>query len=432
MGRITAYTDTDEKEIQIRIAEIVGLMPLPVQEDAQEAFYAEANGEYEKALEHAGRVLERVPDQDDIRMLRVRCLFDTGDMEEAEKLCEEMLKALPDDDDPHLFMGLISHARGGYQRAVREFEAIYPPKEYYPFYYTSFGDSLEKTGARDRARDMFCQEVRHYEETGRAGSVLMVDGAYQHILDLDTVLHTGLFQEDLASYKNFLKKAEMTPALQKQIGSTIVLLSRLLDKAWFRPDFLDLVAHIDRCEYLATREGTAVILSAYCALESYLIHEDRQVNALVEGYLAAVQGSLDVTGDAEKEARSRLVSYEWYLCRYYPDHKNEFIYVMNNYPHTWLTAGRFIDMLEYGDPDKIAGEKVDELIPLMAFPVSRDKALESLERAYARALKQEKTPAYLASGNDQYVRGGRKIMPNDPCPCGSGKKYKKCHGRNAR
>ena len=22
-----------------------------------------------------------------------------------------------------------------------------------------------------------------------------------------------------------------------------------------------------------------------------------------------------------------------------------------------------------------------------------------------------------------------KIMPNDPCPCGSGKKYKRCHGR---
>jgi preprotein translocase subunit SecA len=23
----------------------------------------------------------------------------------------------------------------------------------------------------------------------------------------------------------------------------------------------------------------------------------------------------------------------------------------------------------------------------------------------------------------------RKIYPNDPCPCGSGKKYKKCCGR---
>ncbi len=27
------------------------------------------------------------------------------------------------------------------------------------------------------------------------------------------------------------------------------------------------------------------------------------------------------------------------------------------------------------------------------------------------------------------VREEKKIYPNDPCPCGSGKKYKKCHGR---
>ena len=27
------------------------------------------------------------------------------------------------------------------------------------------------------------------------------------------------------------------------------------------------------------------------------------------------------------------------------------------------------------------------------------------------------------------VPAGRKVGRNDPCPCGSGKKYKKCHGR---
>lgn len=26
-------------------------------------------------------------------------------------------------------------------------------------------------------------------------------------------------------------------------------------------------------------------------------------------------------------------------------------------------------------------------------------------------------------------RGGDKVYPNDPCPCGSGKKYKQCCGR---
>lgn len=29
------------------------------------------------------------------------------------------------------------------------------------------------------------------------------------------------------------------------------------------------------------------------------------------------------------------------------------------------------------------------------------------------------------------IRKDTKIYPNDPCPCGSGKKYKKCCGRNA-
>lgn len=29
------------------------------------------------------------------------------------------------------------------------------------------------------------------------------------------------------------------------------------------------------------------------------------------------------------------------------------------------------------------------------------------------------------------VRKEKKIFPNDPCPCGSGKKYKKCCGKNA-
>lgn len=30
-----------------------------------------------------------------------------------------------------------------------------------------------------------------------------------------------------------------------------------------------------------------------------------------------------------------------------------------------------------------------------------------------------------------FVRGAPKVGRNDACPCGSGKKYKKCHGVNA-
>ncbi|MCR5331149.1 MAG: SEC-C domain-containing protein [Lachnospiraceae bacterium] len=36
---------------------------------------------------------------------------------------------------------------------------------------------------------------------------------------------------------------------------------------------------------------------------------------------------------------------------------------------------------------------------------------------------------YKEQKNSGTVRVKKKIFPNDPCPCGSGKKYKKCCGR---
>jgi len=46
--------------------------------------------------------------------------------------------------------------------------------------------------------------------------------------------------------------------------------------------------------------------------------------------------------------------------------------------------------------------------------------------AFARA---ERAEAKGGMGDVQTVRHeGKKVGRNDPCPCGSGKKYKKCHG----
>jgi preprotein translocase subunit SecA len=38
-------------------------------------------------------------------------------------------------------------------------------------------------------------------------------------------------------------------------------------------------------------------------------------------------------------------------------------------------------------------------------------------------------PSPAKAGKPQPVHVGPKIGRNDPCPCGSGKKYKQCHGR---
>jgi len=39
------------------------------------------------------------------------------------------------------------------------------------------------------------------------------------------------------------------------------------------------------------------------------------------------------------------------------------------------------------------------------------------------------SPMAAAAGRREAMPAGKKVGRNDPCPCGSGKKYKKCCGR---
>ena len=59
--------------------------------------------------------------------------------------------------------------------------------------------------------------------------------------------------------------------------------------------------------------------------------------------------------------------------------------------------------------------------------------IDSIEREFARKKQRELQHARMAGGGEEarqvaQRRAGDKVGRNDPCPCGSGKKYKKCHG----
>ncbi len=67
---------------------------------------------------------------------------------------------------------------------------------------------------------------------------------------------------------------------------------------------------------------------------------------------------------------------------------------------------------------------------------SRSTTVDELERDFQRRKQRELEEASMAGGGDmqpvqQVRRSGSRVGRNDPCPCGSGKKYKKCHGAAA-
>ncbi|HEX3942298.1 MAG TPA: preprotein translocase subunit SecA [Acidobacteriaceae bacterium] len=72
--------------------------------------------------------------------------------------------------------------------------------------------------------------------------------------------------------------------------------------------------------------------------------------------------------------------------------------------------------------------------PAIAVPVrTPTTTIDELEQEFQRKKKKELEQARMAGSNGSAEaparrRTGDKVGRNDPCPCGSGKKYKKCHG----
>ncbi len=62
-------------------------------------------------------------------------------------------------------------------------------------------------------------------------------------------------------------------------------------------------------------------------------------------------------------------------------------------------------------------------------PEDEAKEIERRQRRAQQNLQFQAGPAQAEAPKP--VRTGGKVGRNDPCPCGSGKKYKKCHGANA-
>jgi preprotein translocase subunit SecA len=63
------------------------------------------------------------------------------------------------------------------------------------------------------------------------------------------------------------------------------------------------------------------------------------------------------------------------------------------------------------------------------------QSMEDFTRNIQRKKEKELADISFAGGDGSTaarpVNGGAKVGRNDPCPCGSGKKYKKCHGASS-
>jgi preprotein translocase subunit SecA len=74
-------------------------------------------------------------------------------------------------------------------------------------------------------------------------------------------------------------------------------------------------------------------------------------------------------------------------------------------------------------------EEVEEMERQRQAQVDNEQVQYRHDDASALGNEQEPAAEDAEAGDKPFVRDGEKVGRNDPCPCGSGKKYKQCHGK---
>ena len=134
-------------------------------------------------------------------------------------------------------------------------------------------------------------------------------------------------------------------------------------------------------------------------------------------------------------------------AKYFQDEKEIYIQLLQNpdevvkgtvkelaekYNVSILTMTGFLDGINDSLKEKNPIEEMDEDTEVQ---LGFDKALlyKNMVGADADWLynlpEEERKALYKEQKSSTTIVKGPKIYPNDPCPCGSGKKYKKCCGR---
>jgi len=168
-------------------------------------------------------------------------------------------------------------------------------------------------------------------------------------------------------------------------------------------------------------------------IEAERVNHDQLIDALLEKLLVRYQEKEQLFGEPmmrwlERHILLDIVDGQWKDHLLTLDHLKEGIGLRGYGQKDPLVEFKKEAFVLFGDMmGRIDTEAVRFLFLMQpARPEEEAKQIEQRQRRAQQNLQFQAGPAQAEPPKP--VRAGAKVGRNDPCPCGSGKKYKKCHG----
>ncbi len=159
-------------------------------------------------------------------------------------------------------------------------------------------------------------------------------------------------------------------------------------------------------ELAVNSEGETIMKDIEKAITLALIDENWKE------HLRSMDELKDSVQAASFEQKDPLVVYKMEAYKSF----EELVYKINYDVMSYLMGGKL--MIAAPEDVKEAKQKKTDFRK-----VQTNKSAEAAKRAAARAGRPQQAKP------ETFKRDEKKVKRNDPCPCGSGKKYKQCHGK---
>jgi curved DNA-binding protein CbpA len=349
----------------------------------------------------------RNPDSTEVKRLLAEVLWQMKKSGTAEKLCAELLEKDPADCDTLLLRAKIAVSMGKTEKAGSYFSdaanaAPLNAKVWIEYMFYALKHSASRIPgifqrAMEQDKDMFRDEY-----------ILYLVGVKK--LDLFTGENYLQYYDKFADF--YINDENPDEHIFEQVMD---LMPCFLDKDELVPFVEKILPTLEKSKHRIDDDGKS-FRYIRAAVVIHKLHKDKRIHDV----LVDLTSSL-LMGDEDK---NELLSMECYIVSELSVLRPSIKVLKNEYPEYFkLNQSFYLDVLNK--------KKEDRLIDKYAHVFRKLKPKTKNEPDFLKISGYMDDDDYDETDESKpFVHESPKVGRNDPCPCGSGKKFKKCCGRN--
>jgi hypothetical protein len=383
-----------------------------------------SRGQYASAADTCEEVLRVFPKEVQFLYLLELCQRDCGRTGKAVKTGERLVNADPGNMWFWRELAISCTERGYSKKAMSAYQKAYQlgchDVEFILYYSVQCAENGDFALGARLLFDLVRRDTRWKREQLDA-----IIEAYRGIISMSLMGKLDLGSEILESLLAFMQKYSIY--LEEHFDDLRKLISIAVDGNDLDPDpkSIDLLEEmIGVLEKSCRREANlddVRSMKSYCRL--YRLEHDERLGE--EFYTYALSAS-DPNTDDEGLDKYSILDAKLCMIERREEVLEEFKILKEDYPEFYQYLCEFEAVLM--DEKRAQRQKI-VLLRQFEYLSERYDGARYFEKYPGERTKNRETILFDSNNEMPYVRETKKVGRNDPCPCGSGKKYKHCCGR---